>query len=361
MPRKDISKPQKTPVVSVIVVNYNGGEWLAKCVASLAAQTFENFEAFIVDNGSTDGSLATLPKLDVRFTIIETGENLGFAAANNLAAKKAKGDWLALLNPDAFARPDWIECLLAETQRGANVTMVGSTQFMALEADMLDGAGDFYHACGLAWRGGFGHPASSAPNHAIEAFAPCAAGGLYDRRTFLAIGGFDERFFCYHEDVDLGYRMRLAGGICVQSRGAIIDHISSGISGRASDFAVYHGTRNRIWTFAKNTPGLLLPLLFPLHIALNIFMLFWAGIRSGRFRPTARGVWHAVLGLGPIIRSRRDVKKHRAISRRAILRSLTWAVSPVRQRAVPKHARELMQHEGQEGVQGGINPDRNGA
>lgn len=328
---------QILPKASVIIVNYNGGEWLARCVASVAAQSVDNFEAFIVDNGSTDGSLDTLPVLDARFTIIKAGENLGFAAANNMAAKQARAPWLVMLNPDAFARPDWLERGLAETTQDG-VTMVGSTQYMALEPDTLDGLGDFYHASGLAWRAGFGHPARDAPRESFDAFAPCGAGAFYHRETFLTLGGYDTRFFCYFEDVDLGYRMRLAGGRCIQSAHAVIDHISSGISGRASDFAVYHGTRNRLWTFFKNTPLPLLILLLPLHIAMTLFILFWAGLRSGRFRPTWRGIKDGIAGLPAIWQSRRAVMAHTVISTTDVARMMTWRVGPVRNRAVPPYA-----------------------
>lgn len=312
-------------------------------MAALAAQSETAFEAFIVDNGSSDGSLDSLPPLDGRFEIIRAGKNLGFAAANNLAAHKARADYLVMLNPDAFARVDWLERLLAEVT-SPQITMVGSTQYMALEPDMLDGLGDFYHASGLAWRAGFGHPASRAPAAAIHAFAPCGAGALYHRETYLRLGGYDERFFCYHEDVDLGYRMRLAGGLCVQSSRAIIDHVSSGISGRASDFAVYHGTRNRIWTFFKNTPLALLILLLPAHIGVNLFVLFWAGLRSGRFKPTLRGIIAGLRGLADILRSRKAVQAGRIIPLSDVARMLTWSVGPVRRRAVP-HYRPVVPEE----------------
>ena len=248
-----------------------------------------------------------------------------------------------MLNPDAFARVDWLENLLAEVS-APEITMVGSTQYMALEPDMLDGLGDFYHASGLAWRAGFGHPASRALAAAIHAFAPCGAGALYHRETYLRLGGYDERFFCYHEDVDLGYRMRLAGGLCVQSSRAIIDHVSSGISGRASDFAVYHGTRNRIWTFFKNTPLALLILLLPAHIGVNLFVLFWAGLRSGRFKPTLRGIIAGLSGLADILRSRKAVQAGRIIPLSDVARMLTWSVGPVRRRAVP-HYRPVVPEE----------------
>ena len=282
---------------------------------------------FIIDNGSSDESIAQLENLDARFEIIELGENTGFAKANNIGAERASADWLALLNPDAFARPNWLEKLLNETFRDPSVTMVGSLQYMALNPNILDGVGDYYHAFGLAWRGGFGHPSTDIPNHAVEAFGPCAAGGLYHRETFDRLGGFDERFFCYHEDVDLAYRMRLAGGRCVQSVDAIIDHVSSGISGRASDFAVYHGTRNRIWTFFKNTPGQLLWLLAPFHIATNLFVLFWSMFRPGRFKPTFRGMKDGFGGIGSIWSSRKHIKTYRTISSIALLKAFAW--SPV--------------------------------
>lgn len=320
------------PRVSVIIVNYNAGDWLAKSVASVAAQTEQDFECIILDNGSTDGSIEGLPKLDKRFEIIKLGENRGFAKANNIGAQKACADWIALLNPDAFARPDWLVKLLRETERGENITMVGSTQFMALEPGVLDGVGDCYSIFGIAYRAGFGHRAG--PPETGFVFGPCAAASLYHRETFLELGGFDESFFCYHEDVDLALRMRLAGGECVQSAEAIVDHVSSGISGRASPFAVYHGTRNRIWTFFKSMPGPLLIALLPLHIAANLAYLFWACFRAGRFAPTAKGLWHGVRGLGEVSERRQAVQVKRVVSSLSLLKAMTKSPIKVLKRGV---------------------------
>lgn len=279
--------PEK-PEISVIIVNYNAGEYLRPCVESLLLQSLENFECILVDNGSTDGSLETLPPLDSRFRILEAGENLGFAVANNRAVREATADWISLLNPDAFARPDWLENGLKARSLLPNTAMVGSTQYLALEPDRFDGLGDEYHAFGIAWRAGFGKLA--APVFDREAFGPCGAGAFYDRAVFERLGGFDESFFCYHEDVDLAFRMRLAGYRCVQSADTIIDHVSSAISGRASEFAVYHGTRNRVWTFFNNMPWPLLILLAVPHILANFAFLSVSLLRKGRFKPTFRGL-----------------------------------------------------------------------
>ena len=297
------------PKISVIIVNYNGGEWLTRSVQSIADQSFTDFDCFIVDNGSGDGSIAALPKLDDRFTILELGENTGFARGNNIAAAKAQGEWIALLNPDAFARPDWLEKLLEATTIAPNVTMVGSTQYMALEPNIYDGVGDFYHVAGLAWRGKHGHSTNGHSPETREVFGPCAAAALYDRETFQRLGGFDERFFCYHEDVDLAFRFRLAGGICIQKADAIVDHVSSGISGKASPFAVYHGTRNRIWTFVKCMPPLGLLIFGPAHIALNPLFLIWSLFRKGRAKPTWRGVRDGIRGLPEVWKDRKSVER----------------------------------------------------
>lgn len=285
-----MSAASQKPAISVIIVNYNAGEYLRPCVESLLTQTLTNFECILIDNGSTDGSLGSLPKLDDRFTIIEAGENLGFALASNRAVDHVSADWIALLNPDAFARPEWLEQGLAARDWLPNTAMIGSTQYLALEPDLFDGLGDEYHAFGVAWRAGFGKPAGAAITR--EAFGPCGAGAFYDRHVFEQLGGFDESFFCYHEDVDLAFRMRLAGYRCVQSADAIIDHVSSAISGRASDFAVYHGTRNRIWTFFNNMPWPLLLLLTLPHLFSNLAFLSVSLLRKGRFKPTFRGMRH---------------------------------------------------------------------
>ena len=273
--------------VRVIIVNYNGGEYLQRCVEAMAAQAGVIWECVIVDNGSSDGSLDGLA-LDDRFRVIEAGKNLGFAAGNNRGAKGASARWIACLNPDAFARPGWLARLVSGAE-SAGVQMAGSTQVFANEPDRLDGLGDGYSIWGLAWRAGFGHPISEIPDAPYAVFGPCAAAALYDRELFERLGGFDESFFCYHEDVDLAFRMRRAGAQCLQFPDAIVDHVSSGITGRASDFAVFHGTRNRVRTYLKNMPTAGLWLFLIPFAWMNVAILVWSLFRPGRAKPTWRG------------------------------------------------------------------------
>ena len=224
--------------------------------------------------------------------------------------------------------------MLAATKRWSDIAMVGSLQRMALEDGILDGAGDFYHFTGLAWRAKFGHPETETLDD-FEAFGPCAAAALYKAELFHAVGGFDERFFCYHEDVDLAFRIRLAGGRCVQTDKAVVDHVSSGISGRASDFAVYHGTRNRIWTFFKDMPLPLLIILLPVHIALNFAFLGWSLFRKGRFKPTFKGVRDGFFGLRAVWRQRKSINTIRTLSGWQLMKHLAWSPINVVKRDIP--------------------------
>ena len=271
-------------------------------------QTYSDFEVFVVDNASTDASLSDLPDLDDRFTIIEAGDNLGFAAGNNLAALQARGEWIVTLNPDAFARPDWLEALARGIKRNPGVAMFGSMQVMADDPTQFDGTGDELHLSGIAYRAGYGRPYRTITED-FPTFGPCAAAAAYRRDLFEAAGGFDARFFCYHEDVDLALKIRRLGGRAMQIHDAFVDHVGGGTSGSASDFAVYHGTRNRVWTWFSSMPTGLMWGLLPIHILANLAYLGWSLFRPGRFKPTARGLWDAIKGLPEIMSTRRSYPK----------------------------------------------------
>ncbi len=286
------------PAVTVIVVAYDSGAYLQPCIDALAAQSLGEFEAVVVDNASSDGSVQGLRLPDARFRILPMGFNAGFAAANNAAARASRAAFLVTLNPDAVADPAWLEVLVAAARAEPRAASVGSLQLRLDDPRRLDGVGDVWHAAGLAWRAGEGHRATEAPGDG-EIFGPCAAAALYRRQAFAELGGFDERFFCYCEDVDLAFRLRAGGAISLRASGAVVRHAGSGISGRRSDFTLYHGHRNRVWTFVKNTPGGWFWLLLPYHLGFNLVYLASA-LKRGVFPPVWRAYRHALAGLGPV-------------------------------------------------------------
>ncbi len=316
------ARADAAPQITVVVVNYNGGDYIRRCLASLAAQSFQDFETIVVDNASTDGSIDRLGELPPRTVILRESINHGFAGGNNLAARRGRGRWLALLNPDAEAAPDWLESLMRAVAEKPGHRIVASLQIATHDPRLLDGAGDCYLAYGYAWRGGYGRSIKETPD-AGECFAPCGAAALYPRDLFLASGGFDERYFCYHEDVDLGFRLRLMGERCQFDPRCRVSHVGSGITGKASAFAVFHGTRNGLWTYVKNMPGPLLAITLPVWIAGTLAILT-RGVVTGRFLPTARGLGAALGDLGPALKARRAVRERRRASIRTVARALTW-------------------------------------
>jgi GT2 family glycosyltransferase len=309
--------------VSVVIVNWNGERFLDRCLTALMAQTVKPREIILVDNASTDGSLEIARRFS-QVRLLTLTQNTGFARGNNLAIEAAsdESEWIALLNPDAFAEPRWLEELLAAAQRNPAFDVFGGKLVNAADPTVLDGTGDAYHVSGLVWRMGHGMPASEAMENDHEVFSPCAAAALYRRSALGKVRGFDEDYFCYVEDVDLGFRLRLAGYRCLYVSQSVVHHVGSGTTGdQHSDFAIYHGHRNLVWTFVKDMPGVLFWLLLPLHVFLNLLSIIWFASR-GHGGVILRAKRDALLGLQKMWRKRRDIDGNRTVAARQIWRVL---------------------------------------
>jgi GT2 family glycosyltransferase len=144
---------------------------------------------------------------------------------------------------------------------------------------------------------------------AEEIFSPCAAAAMYRRDIVLEVGGFDERFFCYFEDIDLAFRLRLLGHRCLYVPNAEVGHFGSAIAGRRSDFAVYHGHRNMVWTYLKNMPSELLWRGLLQHLLVNFASLIWFSLH-GQAGPIFRAKRDALLGLRQTIKQRKSIQKN---------------------------------------------------
>jgi GT2 family glycosyltransferase len=182
---------------------------------------------------------------------------------------------------------------------------------------------------GIPWRGGWGRRVESLPSRDAGVFAPCAAAALYARASFEQAGGFDESFFCYVEDVDLGFRLRLAGERCVQLRQAIVRHHGSAITGNVSAFTLFHSHRNRLWLLFKDMPLALLLLSVPLNLMCSVLLILILGRRGYPMRPSLRGL---LAGLAPwaVLAKRGAVQRTRKISVLATARLLVWNLYQIR-------------------------------
>lgn len=295
---------------------------LARSLSALAIQTRPFDRVIVVDNGSAD--LEALPPWEghAEFHVEALGENKGFAAANNCGlALCADCDYVALVNPDAFLAQNWLEQMLCVAEVHPESASFGSCLIQANAPHLLDGAGDAYHYSGLAWRTGHGKPVALCPSDVQEIFSPCAAAALYRREPMVEAGGFDEDFFCYMEDVDLGFRLRLLGWTSLLVPGAHAFHVGSASTGsQRSTFAVYHGHRNLVWCFVKNMPGGLLWLFLPVHVLINIVAVLVYGCR-GQLINILRAKHDALTGIPSAWRKRVTLQ-----SRRAVLCRDIWSV-----------------------------------
>lgn len=312
---------------SVIVLNYNGRRWMRPCLEALDAQAgAPRFEVLAVDNASTDGSAAAIREYVAgraarpgrgfeSLRLVETGSNLGFAAGNNAGAREARGRFLAFLNNDTEAEPDWLARLHAALEARPAFAMATSRLVFLDDPSIVDSAGDGYLRAGGAFKHGYGGSAAQALV-SREVFGACGGAFLIRRQVFEALGGFDERFFMVYEDVDLSYRARLGGHRCWYEAAAIVRHAGSGTLGVASPDAVFYGQRNLEWTWLKNTPWSLL-----VRTALPHAVYSAAGVahyaRRGRLGPALRGKLAALTGVPAVLRDRRTIQRA-AVGARAV-------------------------------------------
>ena len=301
--------------VAVLIVSYNSAQLLKDTLGGLSRQTFRNFSTLVLDNGSHEEPVEeNFPGVEV----VRLPKNIGFAGANNRGIELcARSRWIALLNPDAIPAVDWLERLVAAAEEKPAVACFASRMIQAERPDVLDGAGDAYHVSGRVWRRGYGVPTDGHYSNGEEVFSACAAAALYRRSAIEAAGGFDEDFFCYLEDVDLGFRLRLAGYRCFYVPDAVVYHVGSATTGKDSDFAVYHGHRNLVWTYVKNMPGWLFWLYLPQHVAANLYIIARYALQ-GRWRVILKAKWDAIRGLPKMWNKRKAIQARRVVSAREI-------------------------------------------
>jgi N-acetylglucosaminyl-diphospho-decaprenol L-rhamnosyltransferase len=215
--------------IAILIVAHRSRDTLPRVLDQLQAQTLAPARVLVLENGSPEGEAVDEAVIAGRAELVVSETNLGFAAGNNRLAAQVDQSWIFLLNPDAFPEPDLIETLVGATMRYPDVSLFGCAQTADGAPGVLDGAGDVYHVTGVPYRGGYGRRMAPPPDG--ECFAPCGAATLIRRDVFERLGGFDEDYFCYVEDVDLGFRARLSGETCVQLNSAVVSHVGYGSSG----------------------------------------------------------------------------------------------------------------------------------
>lgn len=334
--------------ISVVVVNWNRRELLRACLNSLSRQSLEGFELIVVDNGSTDGSaeMAEREFANGRFRLklIRNRENLGYCAANNQGIAASSGEFIALLNNDAEAEPRWLEALREVFELGADVGMAASKIMAFGDPHRIDKAGHLIYLDGQNRGRGSGALDRGQYDRIEETLWPDGCAAMYRRAMLEEIGGFDEDFFAYGDDAELGLRARIAGWRCLFAPGAVVRHHRAATLGLDSSRRVELIERNRVLLAAKLFPWSLLWLNGAFYLA-RIGAGLWAAARgrgelrqfpglAGKLRLAAaliRGDLEALRLLPRMLRKRREVRRLRRLSDRQIRQLLLRHRIPLRE------------------------------
>ena len=319
-----------TPVVSVIVVNLNRRDLLISCLESLFRQTFSNFEVIVVDNGSVDDSMVVLRGLtEPRIRIVSLPVNKGFAGGCNAGIAVAQGRYIATLNNDAVADPRWLEELVGGIETHPLVGMCASKILFYGDRTRIDKVGHLIYPDGLNHGRASGERDEGQFERREEALFPDAAAALYRRGMLDVIGLFDEHFFAYGDDADLGLRGRLAGWTCLYIPTAVVYHMHSATAGEFSPLKAFLIERNRIWVAVKTFPLSLLVVSpfftiarFAYHAYGSLFMVGSSGQYAAECSRTRlalmilKAYWSGVKGFPEMWRARRKIRGFTRMTKR---------------------------------------------
>lgn len=281
---------------SIIIPNLNGAGWLRDSIESIWAQTEQDFELIVVDNASTDESLAIARSYvgRPRYTLLENDCNTGFSRAVNQGIRIAKGTYVVLFNNDAFAEPDWLAQLIALAETDEKIFAVQSLMIRHFERDLCDDAGDYVTLFGWACKRGDGF-FWKRYQKTQRIFSACGGASLYRRALFDEIGGaFDETFFAYFEDVDVSWRANSRGYKNMYCPAARCYHICGATTGavRYNEFKSVQSGRNSILLPWKNMPLLMFVLNFPFLLFGYLLKVLVFGLR-GFWTPYLKGAAEA--------------------------------------------------------------------
>lgn len=253
--------------VTVVIPNYKGEAYLRPCVESLLAGTGLEMDVIIVDNGSRDGCVEEVRRLYPQVECVCLDQNYGFCKAVNIGIRKAETPYVFLLNNDTLVCKGAVEALLASLKKDRRIFSVEAKMIQYQDRTKIDSAGTFYNAFGWAYARGKDRPADQYRKRG-PVFSACAGAAMYRREIFEEIGLFDEEHFAYLEDVDVGYRARIAGYRNVYEPMARIIHVGSAASGsRHNEFKVRLSARNNLYLIYKNMPVLQILLNLPFLLA----------------------------------------------------------------------------------------------
>jgi GT2 family glycosyltransferase len=311
--------PRRT---SIVVPNLNGRHFLGPCLEAVAAQADGDVETIVVDNGSDDGSVSLVRERFPSVKVVELGRNHGFAGAMNAGIAAAEGELIAFLNNDAEPQPVWLDELRLCLERHPRAAAATAKLVSSDAPERLDGAGDGLTRSFLPFVRGHGEQDTGGYEDEIEVFGASGTASLWRGDVLRELGGFDERFFAYYEDIDLSFRARLLGHECWYAPRAIAVHRRGGTAGEDLRFTLYHPAKNRWFFLLKNAPAGLL-VRHPLGLLAGEAFWWARAVRTRSPRMLLRAYAQVLRNLRPLLRERRRLQRSRVVSVRELDRLLS--------------------------------------
>lgn len=295
---------------TVVVPNWNGGRWLPSCLDALARQRPLAAEVIVVDNGSRDGSLhhVRTRSAELPLRVLELGANTGFAHAANRGIEGSRTEFVALINTDVVLADEWLERMEAALRDDPGAASVACKMLSLRDPTRVYDAGDFLRRDGACEQRGRFLRDDGRWDDPGEVFGACAGAAVYRRSAVLAVGGFDERYFAYLEDVDLALRLRLAGWAC-RYQPVVARHAGEGSSPQLAGGHHALVTRNTLLLVAKSFPARWLG-----YVAYRQAGWAWHALRDRRLVTHMRALASAVPLLGGALRERRELRAQARVS-----------------------------------------------
>ncbi len=304
------------PLVSIVIPNFNGRRHLEVCLSSIQNLTYKHFEIIVVDNASTDGSVdfvkANYPKVKLFINAV----NLGFAEGCNVGIRKAKGNYVALLNNDVEVDSSWLQELILVAQSDPCIAICASKIMMFHNRKILNSAGGEYDVYGSGHDRGLYEFDHGQYSHIEEVFFACGCAMLVRREILKHIGLFDSRYFMYCEDVDLCWRAWLGGYKVVYVPSAIVYHKYGGTMEALTAQRLYFTNRNSLCSILKNYSAKFLAKAFLRFFSLKtgeILLFFISGRANASFALLKAILWN-ITNFDETWKKRRNVQMLRKVS-----------------------------------------------
>ena len=323
------------PLVSIIIVNWNGGEMFNGCLKSLEGLNYPKWELILVDNGSNDKSQYFVKNHNLkcqRYELIQNKTNLGFAGPNNQGYKISRGRYILLLNNDTKVTEDFLTKMVGRMEMNPRIGVLQPKIYLMEKPGYLDNTGSYITKTGLLKHEGFLEKDAPRFNNEKEIFAAKGACMLIKKEVIQKVGLFDKDFFAYFEESDFCWKSWIVGYTTIYYPKTYIFHKLGATSKKMNQISInYHSLKNRVATLIKNLQFRNLFLILPTHLFILLFIcvLYLLRFQFGKSKMVISAIFWNLIHLPKLISKRNKIQRLRAFSDNEIFQKVgrNWPIS----------------------------------